>query len=196
MATDEREKEHKVFQVLIGLVILALLAAFFVVPERWVSGFQSRQQELIAQALGVGVANRLRMDTERDFSRWFVAPGAVAESYSGLRGMGGHVSAFWGVVWLGIERFKLVWLWVPLMIPVGLAAVTDGWVRRRIGQWRFEFISRARHHYARKGVHYFVFIGIFGPFLPLPLPPLVIPLLWFVGLGSLRTWVASLQKRY
>ncbi|GBE49105.1 hypothetical protein BMS3Bbin13_00004 [bacterium BMS3Bbin13] len=196
MATDEREKEWKVFQVTIGLVILMLLATFFVVPPRWVIAFHSRQQVLITRALGAGVENGMRVDTDRDFNRWFVVPGVVAESYSGLRGMESHVSAFWGVVWLGIERFKMVWLWLPLMIPVGFAAVTDGWVRRRIGQWRFEFISRARHHYARKGVHYFVLVGIFGPFFPLPLPPLVIPLLWFVGLGSLRTWVASLQKRY
>ncbi|OYV75013.1 MAG: hypothetical protein B7Z66_14465 [Chromatiales bacterium 21-64-14] len=196
MALDEREKERGVLRVLIALGTLTLLAAFLVVPYGWVKAFNTRQNTMIRHELGAGAQAHLVATANREFSEWFIKPGLMSASYRNLRGMENKVATFWLTVWLEIERWWMVMIWLPLMIPVAIGAAVDGWTQRRISQWRFEFISRARHHYARKSVHYFVFFGFVMPFLPIPLPPLFIPMLWVAAIGAMRTWIASLQKRY
>lgn len=196
MAADEREKERRVFQIVLAMVILTLCAAFLLVPSTTMESLQRHQNNLIAEELGNPAQNAIAGHVTGEFKRWFVESGAVEASYAGLGDMADKAKSFWIGIWLVLERFWMIVMWLPLVGPLAGAMLIDGWVRRRIGQWRFEFISRARHHYARKSAHYLVALAIAGPFFPIPMPPLLIPILWAMALVSIRTWVASLQKRY
>ena len=106
-----------------------------------------------------------------------------------------RVVAIWWALFAACYRAAMVVMWLPYTIPIMAAALWDGWQRRRISKWRFEFTSPMRHRYASRGVGYLVLIAIAVPALPVPIPPLAVPAALGLLAVTARFWVASIQKR-
>jgi len=89
-------------------------------------------------------------------------------------------------------RVAMIVVWLPYALPVFAAALWDGWQRRRISKWRFEFSSPMRHRYASRGAGYLMLIAIAVPALPFPIPPLGVP----AALGAPRTGGTILDREH
>lgn len=113
-----------------------------------------------------------------------------------MRAMTGErLTAVWWGVYAACYRIAMIAVWLPYAIPVFVAALWDGWQRRKISKWRFEFTSPLRHRYASRGAGYIALIAITIPALPFPIPPLGVPSAMALLAVATRFWVASIQKR-
>ena len=113
-----------------------------------------------------------------------------------LRTMTGQrlIAVWWGI-YATCYRIAMFVVWLPYALPIFAAALWDGWQRRKISKWRFEFTSPLRHRYASRGAGYLILIAIAIPALPFPIPPLGVPIAMALLAMAMRFWVASIQKR-
>jgi len=107
----------------------------------------------------------------------------------------GRLRTWWTVVHLALVRVAHLLLWWPYAVFFILPWVVDGWVRRRIKRTNFGFASPLRHRLSLyllqlMAVGYFIAI-----FLPFPMPPVIIPLLFLATGLSLWMVFAEFAKQ-
>lgn len=102
-----------------------------------------------------------------------------------------------GQQWLQLVclRAALLWTVLPWFIAIGIAALLDGWIARRIRQASFRPSNALIHRLALIGLKV-ASLGLLSYLLiPLPWPMLVLPSLLLAVLLSLRFLLAETQKR-
>ncbi len=106
-----------------------------------------------------------------------------------------RLHAVWWGIYAVCYRLAMIVVWLPYALPIFAAALWDGWQRRRISKWRFEFSSPMRHRYASRGAGYLVLCAAAIPALPFAIPPLAVPAALGLLAMAARFWIASIQKR-
>lgn len=202
--------------VLLWVALLAFDIGFVVIlaPTATLQRFLHDQQTLTVAMTGASAAREvnllgarwfrdtlIRTDAISDMQRW-TDPHRVSggtpfnETVARVRGvLQARLDAVWWLFYVAFYRAAVIAVWLPYAIPVLAAALWDGWIRRRISKWRFEFSSPMRHRYASRGAGGLVLLAAMIPVLPLPIPPLAIPFALGVLAVTARFWVASIQKR-
>ncbi|MHB8252340.1 MAG: DUF4400 domain-containing protein [Acidiferrobacter sp.] len=200
-------------RLLIMVLALELGVVLMVAPTPQIQTFLTRQQAWTSANLGTQAAGEIQHLGARwykdvlirtkfihsvmrwdDSHRYHVLPTSQTAARIAARG---HKSliALWWFLYVAFYRFAMIGVWIPYFIPVLAAALYDGWIRRRIAKWRFEFSSPMRHWYASRGTGSIALVALAVPLLPIPIPPLVIPV-FLAGLAvAVRFWMASVQKR-
>ena len=195
-------------------VMVMLCAVFILAPAPRIQRFLAQQRAWTVASLGRAadheIAQRgadwfqdvaVHTHWMRDSLRW-AAPrrteGSVPLDGTALRlRLMTHkrLLAVWWGVYATCYRIAMIVVWLPYALPVFAAALWDGWQRRRISKWRFEFSSPMRHRYASRGAGYLMLIAIAVPALPFPIPPLGVPAALGLLAMAARFWIASIQKR-
>lgn len=205
--------QHHPLRMLIMMLAFELGLVLMVAPTPQIQAFLTRQQSWTSANLGTQAAGEIQHLGARwykdvfirttlihrvmqwdDSRRHHILPTSQTAARIAARG---HQSlmAMWWFFYAAFYRFALIAVWIPYFIPVLAAALYDGWIRRRISKWRFEFSSPMRHRYASRGAGSIAMMALGVPLLPIPIPPLVIPV-FLAGLAvAVRFWMASVQKR-
>jgi hypothetical protein len=200
--------------IVFTLLMVVLCAVFILAPVTRIEQFYHRQRAWTAASLGraadreiaqrgAGWFHDVAVKTQwmPDSLRW-AAPrhreGTTPLATTALRMRtmtGKRLIAVWWGIYAACYRFAMIVVWLPYALPIFAAALWDGWQRRKISKWRFEFTSPLRHRYASRGAGYLALIAIAVPALPIPIPPLGVPAALGLLAMAARFWVASIQKR-
>ena len=195
-------------------ILVVFCTIFIFAPVARIQRFYHQQRAWTATSLGSAtdrdIARRgvdwfrdvaVRTNWMRDSIRWARSryrDGSTPLTTVALRMRamtGERLTAVWWGVYAACYRIAMIAVWLPYAIPVFVAALWDGWQRRKISKWRFEFTSPLRHRYASRGAGYIALIAITIPALPFPIPPLGVPSAMALLAVATRFWVASIQKR-
>ncbi|MHB8409452.1 MAG: DUF4400 domain-containing protein [Acidiferrobacterales bacterium] len=191
---DEHESELKLIRVVLVTAVLVFFLLVMLGPPSIMEHGIATQLSTIGSEMGSSAETAAHAAMNRWLNHCCVKSGLVAESFTWHFPRQARV--FWEATRFSFLRLWLIGVWLPPLMPLVLGAAVDGWVRRRIRQWRFEFVSRARHWWARGGIMKSVGAGIAILFLPVPLPPFAVPVAWIIAIAAMRTWIATLQKRF
>ncbi|TXI03148.1 MAG: DUF4400 domain-containing protein [Rhizobium sp.] len=92
-----------------------------------------------------------------------------------------------GAYYLMLYRIASMSAWYPLLLPLLLAAMLDGFVYWKVTQWRFSFASPAIHKFGLTSTTTILLVALVALFLPLPLTPFFAPTI-VISL-SVSTWM-------
>ena len=100
----------------------------------------------------------------------------------------------WSAVYMAVQRLVVLLAWWPFLVFALFGASVDGLLRRRIRQSGFDYPSPLAH---RAAVRFMLWLGLLvslGLFVPLPLPPLAVPVVWVLMAGALAVALTQTQK--
>lgn len=216
MADGERERDSG------PIYLAALLLAYYIlmailVPESHVVRVHADERAVLRTYLGRETATAIATRADLLYLRWFVASGVVNESYEiflpstseqqrsrGLEQLGERegffavarekIDSFWALVRFSMQRLVAILVWLPLLLVLMMAAVWDGWMRRRIKMVGFEQTSAPIFGLARKLFIFGIFAPLFYVFAPIVIHPVIAPV-WgcFMALALLIK-VSNLQR--
>jgi len=107
----------------------------------------------------------------------------------------GRLRAFWTLVWSTHIRFFSVALWAPFLPFLMLPWLIDGWVKREIRKFTFDFSSPIQQQYAMKLIGILPLIFIIALTMPFPMHPLTTPLIAIcIGIAG-QVAVGQFMKR-
>ena len=207
----ELDKERKIMLFMIGLIALEFMIVLIIGHVSPLQRFEDAQRAMVTMEMGRSAENTIHAHTSATFNDWFIQTGLMHSSMPRnpsyayrpnalpLTRMGllfhQRILALWALLWLSMYRMFLWLAWMPALLPLIVAAVWDGWNRRRIGQWKFQFQSATRHYMGSKTAKGMMALAVMLFFVPIPIPPLLIPL-WAVFFAvGLHTWTTWLPKR-
>jgi hypothetical protein len=218
-APAEARRGQGIWALLVGAVLLGmeLVVLAALVPVSWSERVRETEAAWLRAGLGEATAGAVRASARSWFERLFVEPGLVDGTYAlllpgprdlarspelapiaaspGWAWVEGRLDVVWGAVYLALQRLAVIAAWRPLLLPLGLAAWGEGWVRRRIRQASFAYPSPLAHRYALRAMAGIGLLVGLGLLLPVPLPVLTVPVLGAVLAGLLCLAVANAQKR-
>lgn len=120
------------------------------------------ERVLLVKTFGEEMAIEIVSQTDVTFREWFYDSGLINGSYAAfvptqdevinsksLKDMGKPVFAvvkeklqtFWTAVYYGTQRWTIMMMWVPYLIPFVIAVVVDGLSTRKKKQFNFEYAS-------------------------------------------------------
>ena len=133
-----------------------------------------------------------------------VATGPGVESGQGLEPIGaspawtwlkGRLDVIWGAFAQALQRAVMLFSWWPFLAILLMAAVVDGWLRRRIRQYGFIYASPLVHH-AAISMLLVLWVGAgLLLFAPIPIPDLAVPILCGFSALLVDIGLTNAQKR-
>ena len=107
----------------------------------------------------------------------------------------GRLDVIWGAFAQALQRLALLLAWWPFLALLLVAALGDGWLRRRIRQYGFVYASPLAHHTAL-WVLLTLWIGVgLLLFAPIPIPALAIPVIGVITAVCVDLVLTNAQKR-
>lgn len=175
--------------------VLWLLAILLLAPMRLLTVTQAAQEQFVSSELGSSAL--VVIDRPAAVFAKAAAKGLHMRYFlnSQKKLFREHGRVF--VAGLYVVLWRLIFICFVVLLSLGVlwAAWYDGWRRRKISQWRYEYSSPVRHFVARNWVARLIDTALFCAVLPLPLPPVAV-LAWAVATAiALRTWAANMQQR-
>lgn len=153
------------FWALILLFIEAALVLCFVSPDHANEQIE-KESTYIARDLGHETAEAVSNDAHEWYDRWiranrveeavhdFFIPTKEQKARSrGLENLGdpvfpiveSRIEAFFDMLFWMLRRLSLFLMWLPMMAPILILSLADGWLKRRIKQQTFEYASPFWH---------------------------------------------------
>ena len=200
--------------VLLFLLELILFASF--IPSDWSRSIADTEGRWLVAAHGPESAAAIQsrangwyqtLFVETGVAPWtyrLVATGPGVESGQGLEPIGaspvwswlrGRLDVIWGAFAQALRRLVLLLAWWPFLAILLVAALVDGWLRRRIRQYGFIYASPLIHHAARS-ILLLLWIGAgLLLFAPIPIPALAVPALCELTALLVDVALTNAQKR-
>lgn len=204
------------------LFLVALLLFYYVlmamlVPTAHIIRVQVAERELLRTYLGESSMRSIVHRSDTLFLKWFIDSGVAAESYDmflptrqaqersrGMEQLGERegffvkarekIDAFWALVRFSIQRFIAILIWMPLLMVLMVAAIWDGWMRRRIKMIGFEQTSAPIFGLARQAFILGIFAPLFYVFAPVVIHPVITPLWGCYMAFALLLKASNLQR--
>jgi hypothetical protein len=193
------------------LVIICL------VPLDWVERQVVQERQIYVAHLGGETAVELITVANQRYQRWFEESGVHAairnamipsdeerQASKGLENLGSatvfpyfesRVDAFHMICYIAILRGSSLVIWWPLLVPMMLAAMNDGYQAWRKKRYTFEYTSPLLHRSAwRTFVYLPAMLWIFL-IIPIVISPMVMPMLCGVFAGLAMLFIRNTQKR-
>ena len=191
-----------------------LFAAF--IPTNWarqVSETETRwlveqQGEASAQAIigqAEGWYRTLFVDT--DIAPWtyhILAPGKEVKVEAGWEGLAenqlwdwtrGRLNVLWGSFGQALQRIALLLSWLPFLAILLVAAIGDGWIRRRIRRHSSAYASPLLHHSSVIGDLVLWVLITLLLLAPVPIPAVAVPIAFAASAVLVNLAVTNTQKR-
>lgn len=191
------------------------IAVILLVPPKVIVNAASKEEATLVATIGEESAALISSAAAEAFNTMFVETGIMEESFTllvpseankrqskGLETLAEGVfevvrhrmEALWNLVFVALQRLYAFLHWLPLLLPLLIAATFDGATLRKIKLLTFG-ISSAPIYGA--SVHALIVLAFF-PLLyaawPFPAPPMIVPI-WFFALAMvMRLLVANLHR--
>jgi hypothetical protein len=200
--------------VLLFLLEFILFASF--IPSDWSRSIAETEAGWLVAAHGPESAKAIQaradgwyqtLFVETGIAPWtyrLVATGPGVESGQGLEPIGaspawtwlkGRLDVIWGAFAQALQRAVMLFSWWPFLAILLMAAVVDGWLRRRIRQYGFIYASPLVHH-AAISMLLVLWVGAgLLLFAPIPIPALAVPILCGFSALLVDIGLTNAQKR-
>ena len=199
------------------LFVFEFLVVTLVIPPRVIKSLIDNQRTLYANELGTGAEDTIRAEADKLFKavaidsgfrdatfRFMLGQFSEAEDTAVLklddRGVKAwedrQLRSIWGATYLGLYRWAGIVAWLPFVLPLAFAAGYDGWMRWKIGQWRFSFASPVRHGTSLHVIATMIVLALCLPVIPLAVTAYAAPFLLFVAAACCWVTVSNLPKRW
>ena len=197
------------------LLLVESIVVIMVVPPTLIVNAAQNEEALIAETMGMEVAESLADRARAKFDAWFVDTGIMAESFHlfvpteaskrksvGIETMAEglfevvrrRIESFWNLVFVALQRALGFAMWFPLLLPFSIAAAFDGATVRRVKLLTFGISSAPIYGAAVHGLVVLAFFPLYYAGWPFAITPLVVPV-WFVALAlCLKTLIGNLQR--
>lgn len=204
--------------------VFATIALFFIefilfaafIPSDWAATSAERETRWLVQTQGADSADAIIDRAERWYRAAFIDTGVAPWTYHmyapdddtpvepGFEGVAenpiwdwtrGRLDVIWGSLAMALQRISLIISWLPFLTILLIAAVGDGWVRRRIRQHGFAYSSPLAHRVGVVGIALTWIIVALWLLMPFPVHALVLPLLCVITAVLLDLMVTHTQKR-
>jgi hypothetical protein len=200
--------------VTLFFVEFILFAAF--IPTHWarqVSETETRwlveqQGEASAQAIigqAEGWYRTLFVDTGIEpWTYHILAPGKAVKAEPGWEGLAenqlwdwtrGRLNVLWGSFGQALQRIALLLSWLPFLAILLVAAIGDGWIRRRIRRHSSAYASPLLHHSSVVGDLVLWVLITLLLLAPIPIPAVAVPLTFAASAVLVNLAVTNTQKR-
>ena len=135
---------------------------------------------------------------------YILAPDRTVKAEAGWEGLAentlwtwthGRLDVIWGSFAQALQRLALILSWMPFLIFLLVAAVGDGWIRRRIRQHSFAYASPLLHHIALVGGAILWVLSALILLAPIPIPPVAVPGLFLITAVLADLAMTQTQKR-
>ena len=106
-----------------------------------------------------------------------------------------RIDVFWTVIWQVLFRLFSSLIWLPCIFLFAIPLMIDASLQREIRKYAFAYASPLINQQANKLIKV-IFLLIFSlPIIPLPIPPILMPIIF--GFLSISLWflVANMQER-
>ncbi len=196
---------------LIELTVLALLA-----PTHWIDSSLRLEAQRIEQRLGTHTRQWAMQKAQSWFQASVIDSGFYRQLHhllipteqerqrsKGLEDFGRglfswlsiRLDALMRILYQFTIRLALLGLWWPYLLLVGIPAIWEGLMIRRIKRTNFDYVSPMLHHYSIRGIA-LLGIGMLMVFLaPITLEPMLIPAVMIVGCLLAGLALGNIQKR-
>ncbi len=200
MAT-QKENKHSFASVLIVIILFGSLAIMAFVPVNIFEQVRATEQQSIKTWLGQEADQWVML---RIFDVLQMANDEAAKSLGSTAVSGNHKIDGWlmqrvyaSLVWLHVVMYRsgVLLMWLAFGIPVVLATVFDGYMRREISKTNFSSQSPVLH---KSGIDVFkvsMALLIGWVFIPWHISMLVAPLGIFAIGAAAWLWISNAPKR-
>ena len=191
-----------------------LFAAF--IPSDWARQVSATETRWLVETQGPASAQAIVDQAEGWYRGLFVETGIAPWSYHilapgpevtpehGWEGLAGNplwdwtrgrLNVIWGSFAQALQRLVLILAWLPFFGLLLVAALGDGWLRRRIRQHSFAYASPLVHHSAVVGILVLWVLAALLLLAPLPIPAVTAPGLFLVTAVLVDLALTHTQKR-
>jgi hypothetical protein len=173
--------------------------------------YQNLQQLLVRQEMGIAALQTLLHLTSHLYTLIFIQTGlahamtpapppthqvadlSLTEKLSWAAR--GRILTILAIFYIAIFRVLVFFTWAIALIPLVIAAAYDGWVQRKVAQFRFVYQSGQKHFVGNRASKIITYGLLLIFFLPIPIPPIAI-IFWAVFLGLFSyLWMRNMPKR-
>lgn len=105
-----------------------------------------------------------------------------------------RLDAIWASMYQATQRLSLFIEWLPYLLPFVIPCLVDGYGIREIKKLNYGYASAVRYHMAIHIIIAMIFAPLVYMFIPLAIPPQIIPY-WLLVTGLMAIMlVANIQK--
>lgn len=193
------------------LIVLALL-----VPTNWIEKARTLESQRIEQRLGADTRQWAMQKAQVWFRASFIDSGFYQSLHhllipteqerqrsKGLEDFGQglfswlsvRVDALMHILYQFYVRLAILGLWWPYLLLVGMPAIWEGFMMRRIKRTNFGYVSPVIHHYSIRGVM-LISVGLLMALVaPITLEPMLIPAVMMADCILAGLALGNIQKR-
>ena len=207
MAGNFISEERNAIKFMIGLIGMEFALAMIFgtgLPLRY---YQHWQQFFVQQEMGRSALQTLLRLSSWLYGVFFVhtgiaahivpaAPSSLSTFNGKIAGLArGRMLTLLAIFYIAIFRCLLFFSWAVAFTPLIMASAYDGWIDRKIAQFRFVYQSGQKHFMGNRGSKIAIYGLLLVFFLPVPVPPIGI-IFWAIFLAiSLHAWMKNLPKK-
>lgn len=175
----------------LSMMLLALCLVLLIAPQILAASIRSTQAEMSLLLPPQATATAIAQAEAWRGQLWQSGLSSTGSPES-LGALLQHVQQWLDLVAL---RAALLWYVLPWFLIIGVVAVLDGWIARRIHQASFRPSNALLHRMALITLKAALMGLLSYGLLPVPWPVSVLPCLLFVTLVALKFLLAETQKR-
>ncbi len=201
---------------LLWLFLIELLVLALLVPTYWIDTARKREMQRIEQRLGANTRQWAMQKAQGWFQASFVDSGFYQTVHhllipteqerqrsKGLEDFGQglfnwlsiRLDALIHLLYQFYIRLALLSLWWPYLLLVGIPAIWEGFMVRRIKRTNFDYVSPVLHHYSIRGIT-LLGAGVLMVWLaPIKLEPMLIPAIMMISCLLAGLALGNIQKR-
>lgn len=107
----------------------------------------------------------------------------------------GRLNVIWFSIYQTLARFVLLGYWLSGLAVLALPFGLDGWVSRRVKEFRFGHYSGSRHRYSLYGFGLIWYALLLSVMLPVPIHPMAMPVAILLMGVMMNVFIANIQKK-
>lgn len=203
--------------LVVWILCIEILVVLIFLPGDISANVIEREAVMIDEVMGVESKNWIHLTAQRWYQTFILDSGFYQEMHhlfiptpeqrEASKGMEkfawsyfvwieGRIEAFANVIYQVMTRFALFMLWLPYMFLVLLPALFDGYMTWKLKCTNFSYVSPVLHQISIRSSLIILGLICISFFLPIVVPPLIVPMMMiFVCLMS-GIMLANMQKRF
>jgi len=198
--------------VISAIIFAELFISAFFISDKWYADQLTYEHMSMKHLLGENLTYDVYKETKHVFTVFFVDTGVRESSlrlldnyvhythsnegfiHSIIEWYKTRINVIWFYIYQVIERSLVLALWLPYAIPLFLAAIVDGMVRRKIKKHSYGYTSPVIYHTSTRVMFILAFFPLIYLLVPTALPAIVSPVWLLVMAFFLQNLFSNIQK--
>lgn len=208
---------NKPLWLVIWILCIEILVVLVFVPGDVSVSVIKKEAEMIDGMMGVESKNWIHLKAQRwyqslildsgfykELHHLFIPTPEQREASLGMKDFAfkyfvwieGRIEAFMNMIYQVMTRIALFTLWLPYMFIILLPALFDGYMTWKLKCTNFAYVSPVLHQISIRGSLLIVGIICISFFLPIVVPPFIMPIMMIIVCLLTGTMLSNMQKRF